>query len=57
MKAPYRPYRPQWYEDELDRLASLEEHPQGRTWSHPTDVLLAIAFVAVLTAVFVGAFA
>jgi hypothetical protein len=53
MKAPYRP---QWYEDELDRLASLEEHPHGRTWSHPTDVLFLIAFVALMTAIFVGWF-
>ena len=53
MKAPYRP---QWYEDELERLASLEEHPHGRTGTHPMDVLLAIAFVLVLTAVFVGVF-
>jgi hypothetical protein len=53
MKAPYRP---QWYEDELNRLAELEEHPQGKTWAHPMDVLLAIAFVLVLTAVFVGVF-
>ena len=53
MKAPYRP---QWYEDELDRLASLEEHPHGRTWTHPTDLLFLIAAVVVLTLLFVGAF-
>ena len=49
-------WRAAWYEAELARLASLEEHPQGRTWDHPTDVLIAIAFVIVLTLLFVGVF-
>jgi hypothetical protein len=54
MKAPYRP---QWYEDELERLASLEEHPQGKTWAHPMDLLFLIAFVVLMTCIFAGWFA
>jgi hypothetical protein len=49
-------FRPAWYVQELERLESLKEHRQGKTWAHPMDVLLAIAFVLVLTAVFVGVF-
>ena len=49
-------FRPAWYVQELERLESLKERPQDRTWGHPMDVALAIAFVLVLTAVFVGVF-
>jgi hypothetical protein len=56
MSQNHSEFRPAWYEDELERLASLEEHPHGRTWSHPTDVLFLIAFVALMTAIFVGWF-
>jgi hypothetical protein len=56
MKQDHSAWRSQWYEDELARLASLEEHPQGRTWAHPTDLLIAAAAVVVVTLLFVGAF-
>lgn len=49
-------FRPQWYVQELERLESLKEHPQGKTWSHPADLLIAIAFVVVVTLLFVGVF-
>jgi len=50
-------WREAWYEAELARLQSLEEHPQGRTWDHPTDVLFLIAFVVLMTCIFAGWFA
>jgi hypothetical protein len=49
-------FRPGWYESELDRLARLEEHPQARTWAHPTDVIFLIALVLVLIEIFCGGF-
>jgi len=49
-------WREAWYEAELARLQSLEEHPQGPTWGHPTDLPIAAAAVIVVTLLFVGAF-
>jgi hypothetical protein len=56
MKQDHSAWRSQWYEDELARLAALEEHPQGRTWAHPADVLIAIAAVVVVTLLCLGVF-
>jgi hypothetical protein len=49
-------FRPAWYVQELERLESLKEHRHGKTWGHPTDVLLVIGLVIVLTCLFVGVF-
>lgn len=55
MSQNHAQFRPAWYDAELARL-----HDQrcecAETWSHPTDVLLAAAFVIVLTLLFVGVF-
>jgi hypothetical protein len=56
MSQNHSEFRPAWYDAELERLAALEEHPHGRTWSHPTDLLFLIAFVVIGTAIFVGWF-
>ena len=56
MKQDFTDFRPAWYDAELARLESLEERPQGKTWGHPTDVLLIIGLVIVLTCLFVGVF-
>jgi hypothetical protein len=53
MKAPFRPA---WYEDELRRLDALKEHPQGRTWKHPMDLVLAIGLVGVVACAALGVF-
>jgi hypothetical protein len=50
-------WREVWYEAELARLQSLEQHPQGKTWSHPADLLIAVLFVVVLTCLFLGVIA
>lgn len=49
-------FRPQWYVDELARLDSLKEHPQGKTWTHPVDWLLAIGLVGVVACIALGVF-
>jgi hypothetical protein len=55
MSQNHSEFRPAWYEDELARLQD-QRCDCAETWAHPMDVLLAIAFVLVLTAVFVGWF-
>lgn len=56
MKQDFTDFRPAWYETELARLESLKEHPQGKTWAHPADLLIAVALVVVVTLLFVGVF-
>lgn len=48
------PFEPHWYKAELARAAAEEQ--RKKTWGHPMDLLLAIAFVVVLTCLFVGVF-
>lgn len=50
------PFEPRWYESERARLEALAAHERRKTWGHPTDVLIVIVFVAVLTGLFVGFF-
>jgi uncharacterized membrane protein YidH (DUF202 family) len=50
-------FRPAWYVQELERLESLKERPQDRTWGHPVDALLAVGLVVVLACVALGVFA
>ena len=56
MSQNHAEFRPAWYQAEMDRLQD-QRCECAETWAHPVDVLLAVAFVAVLTLLFVGAFA
>lgn len=50
------PFEPRWYQSERARMEAQRAHQSNETWGHPTDILIAIAFVAVLTCLFVGVF-
>ena len=56
MSQNHAQFRPAWYDAELARLQD-QRCECAETWAHPVDVLLAVAFVIVLTLLFVGAFA
>lgn len=56
MNQDHSAWREAWYEAELKRLQSIEEHPTGKTWAHPTDVLLAVAAVVVIALLCLGVF-
>jgi hypothetical protein len=56
MSQNHTDFRPAWYQAEMDRIAD-QRCKCAETWTHPTDVLFLIAFVAVMTAIFVGWFA
>jgi hypothetical protein len=42
-------YRPQWYQDELNRIEYIRSlDRKRRTWAHPMDWVLAIALIALI---------
>ena len=55
MSQNHSDFGPAWYDAELARLQD-QRCKCAETWTHPTDVLLAIGFVVVMTAIFVGWF-
>jgi hypothetical protein len=55
MSQNHTEFRPAWYDAELARLQD-QRCDCAETWTHPTDVLIAIAAVVVVTLLFLGAF-
>lgn len=55
MSQNHTEFRPAWYDQEMARLQD-QRCECAETWTHPVDVLLAVAFVVVLTLLFVGVF-
>ena len=49
-------FRPAWYEAEMARLQD-QKCDCAETWKHPMDIVFAIAFVLLLTAIFIKVFA
>lgn len=56
MSQNHSEFRPAWYQAEMDRLQD-QRCECAETWKHPMDIVFAIAFVLLLTAIFIKVFA